>query len=153
MMPSPSSMIPAPNGCLSELLLDQLVAGELDPATVVSVRDHLTSCTSCRTLHEEIVLGQVAFAELPIPEILRRTRPARRRKLAAVAAAVLAAAILVIVVTTQRQDGRNGPVHMGEETRLKGGPRLGFFVKHGTAIRSGGPGETIEPGDGLQFTV
>src|SRR5204862_5881114 len=38
-------------------------------------------------------------------------------------------------------------------TRTKGGPRLGIVVVRGEAMRRGGPGERVHPGDTLSYVV
>ena len=57
-----------------------------------------------------------------------------------------AAALVLVARSPEPQPPDTG-------TRIKGGARIGFFVKHGEAVRRGGPGELVNPGDLVRFTA
>jgi hypothetical protein len=60
-------------------------------------------------------------------------------------AAAAAALALWLAVSPERRAGL--------ETRTKGNPTIGFYVKHGDAVRRGGAGEVVFPRDALDFTA
>jgi hypothetical protein len=145
--------------CLSDLLLDTLVAGDLSAELSASARAHTDACEPCRARYEELV-GQGESAALAVLSSERRrghgaprapSSPARPRgavparwRWVGVAAAACCAFLLF-----ERFALREGTAP-GE--RLKGGGRLGFFVQRGGEVLRGGEGELLHPGDSLQFT-
>lgn len=138
-----------PESCLSDLCLDELVAGEAaDPG---AARAHLSSCVACAERLAAIEADQRAFEEDGPRLALPSSAPGRRRRwlwpaVATTSAALAAAAIAVAVTHSDRDDA------WGPGIRSKGGARVGFFVKRGDAVREGAPGEIVRPGDSLRFT-
>lgn len=120
--------------CLSDLCLDELLAGELAGDAAAAATGHLGGCARCRDRERELVADRARF---------RAARPAlrRRRWIGVAAAGALAAAGLALVLRP------------AEGTRTKGGPRLGLVIVHGEAMRRGGPGERVHPGDTLSYVV
>jgi hypothetical protein len=163
--------------CPSGYRLDKLLADELDGGAAAAVRDHLARCEPCRARGAEMEERQSRF--LAAPPALRRapaigsslnpplravsaapagTAPARvrRRRGQAASGAVLAAAAAAAIVlgTTAGPDpgehrATPAPAPL---TRTKGaGTGIRFYVEHRGAVRAGGPGEIVHPGDVLQF--
>ncbi|MDI1481225.1 DUF4384 domain-containing protein [Polyangium sp. y55x31] len=140
-----------PESCLSDLRLDRLVAGELDAAAGGEARVHLEGCARCKARLAEIEAGRAAFlADLPPLPAARPSAEVRRlARWAPRVAVVLAAAAAFAFWFRARPPGDDA----GEPgTRIKGRPRVGFYVKHGDAVTPGAAGEIVYPGDTLQFT-
>jgi hypothetical protein len=121
--------------CLSDLSLDELLAGELAPADAAAATAHLGGCARCRARERELISDRARFRAAP-PSL-------RRRWTGALAAGALASAAGLALVLHRPDDG----------TRTKGGPRLGLVVVRGDAMRLGGPGERVHPGDTLSYVV
>jgi len=126
-------------GCLSDLTLDEFLAGQLDHHVGAAAAAHLHACPMCRDRAAEVGRDRAMFRAAP------PTFPRRRWRLPAAAGAIAAAAAALVAIA----------VRPGEPpaTRAKGSPHLGYFVTHGDATRTGGPKETVRPGDTLTFTV
>ena len=145
-------MMRRPPECLSDLRIDRMLGGDLDGGEIERAREHVAGCRACAARVAAFEAAQIATP--PDLEALRRIAaappPARRswRGLwpsLGVALAVGASALIVAV--RPRAPGS------GETTRIKGGARVGFFVKHGDAVRRGRPGEPVSPGDLVRFVV
>jgi hypothetical protein len=124
--------------CMSELMIDRLIAGELAGAAAARLRTHAATCAVCGGLlaHAEAVAR--SFAAAPPPLRL----PAMRAVRVAAWAAVLAAGVALVVASPWRGDP--------DGVRTKGAPSLGLFVSHGGVVRRGASGELVAPGDRLQ---
>jgi anti-sigma factor RsiW len=140
----------ARNDCLSSFRLDQLLADELASSAARHARDHLATCSRCSARFAAFDAERQAFAAAPpapVPSALTSARvtPRARRPWAwlAVPAALAAGAALWIA--------RPRPTDELEGVRTKGGGHLELFVEHASAMRAGGPGEVVAPGDRLQF--
>jgi hypothetical protein len=143
-------------GCLSDLRLEQLGHGELAPEDADAVEKHVAGCSTCRARQQELREDAERFASAAasLETLLARTGHKPRahapiRAALSVAGALAAAAALVLVLR---------PVIHGSETsagptRTKGGPKLGFYVRRGSAVFEGEPGQVVFPGDALRFTV
>ncbi|MGK3985504.1 DUF4384 domain-containing protein [Sorangium sp. So ce136] len=156
-------MTPArPEGCLSELRLDELTAGQLDAAAVQEARAHVAGCSRCAARLSGIEAERASFAASPPPLRLDRGAPpdraaqrARwsRRWLAPAAASALAAAaagLLFFRFGAAPHPDAGMAERPGE--RVKGAERIGFYVKRGGSVLPGGAGERLLPGDAIQFT-
>jgi hypothetical protein len=143
----------APTSCPSELVFDELLAGELAPERAREVDAHVRDCARCRdrraareSEHAAFLAAAPTFADhaarvgRPVPSQRPRRTIRRWAGAAAGAAAVAAAAILVL-----------RPASDGDGERIKGAPHLTMFVQHGGQVRRGRSGERVEPGDKLQF--
>lgn len=165
-----------PEACLSDFKLDELVAGELDAAASREARAHVAACPSCagrsaaREAERDAFQAEApSFAELAelaaragakAPEQgapskvvpLAAPRPRGRRLL--VAAGSVAAAGAIAAAAAFALFFRVDPAGdvAGDGTRIKGGARVGFFVKRGDAVARGASGERVAPGDALQLT-
>jgi hypothetical protein len=153
-------------GCLSDLRIDMLLAGDLGAAEAAGARAHAAACAVCCARVAEIEGARAASeaAGAPDLEALRRAAAAPASTASAArrssppspwrrvwpplgAALAVGAAALVLVVRAPE------PAPPATGTRIKGGARIGFFVKHGEAVRRGGPGEVVNPGDLVRFTA
>jgi hypothetical protein len=138
-----------PEGCVSDLMLDRLLAGECSDEEARSANTHIEGCDGCRGRLETFGGDRDTFAsrELPLPGVARKRL--RRPPLAVwgIGGAVVAmAAAVLLLVRPKAQDG------IGESTRLKGPSHIGFYVKHGSSVSRGSDGQRVEPGDALRFT-
>lgn len=155
-MPSSPLRRDRPQGCLSDLVLDELLAGEL-PEGAPDPRPHLASCGACAARYsafeaerdalagtlQDGVLPFEAAADEPVSLAAHR---ARKGRLALVATTLAAAAALALVALWPRPD--EGAI------RLKGGgDSLSLWVERGGALEVGGPGERLHPGEILHFGV
>ena len=143
-----------PTGCLSDLRVDRWLAGDLGAADEESARAHAAGCAACaarvarfREAHaasaSEAAAGLAAILEAATP-------PARPRwRLWVPFAAGLTAAVAALALLVRPADTGDA---LGTRTK---GPRahLGFFVKHGDAVRRGGWDEKVSPGDLVRFTA
>jgi anti-sigma factor RsiW len=134
-----------PDSCASDLRLDSLVAGELGADEERDTRAHLAGCSLCAARMAELHASRADFAAHRPP--LRRRAPAPKawRRWAPVAA-VAAAALLVVWIADPFAPG-------GTRTKGSANGRVRVYVKHGDTVRLAGPGEAVEPGDALAFTV
>jgi hypothetical protein len=142
-------------GHISDLKFDQWRAGELSADQIGSLEQHLADCDRCRGRCGELEAQARAFLD-KYPRWDARPRGARpaparfRVVMGAWSAAIgLAAAGLLLWL------GRTLP-DAGDDvgsTRVKGGHRIGFFVKHGDHVTPGADGQVVHPGDALRFTV
>lgn len=147
------------SACLSSLAIDRLLAGELGADARRSAQAHLAECAECRARSEHAAAFKArvgrelgTLAELGSRPASPRglTRVASRTATRAAFAGLLAvAAALILFLRAGAPDG----VHpSGGETRTKGGGRLGFFLKRGSAVERGVPGQALQPGDAVQFS-
>ena len=137
--------------CASDRVLDLLLAGDLEPARSSALREHFSACAGCSARWAELGAFRAEVApQLPPfsalnPMQARRPRRARRWS-GWIGGVVAAAAALVFWI------GR-GPSGGSEyDTRIKGSARLGFYVKRGDAVFRGGQGESLRPGDAIEFS-
>lgn len=141
-----------PEGCISDLELDEWRAGEVEPARLQEIEHHVASCERCRRRKEMFEREAQAFlASAPswkpraASESPDRKKRAARWAVGAGAAMTLAAAAAVALLAR--------PTTEVGGTRLKGGAHIGFFVKRGSEVVRGGNDEHVHPGDQLRFTV
>ncbi len=135
--------------CISDLVLDELAAGELAPESMARVQAHLTTCERCASRRNTFQREREAFlaaapsfdahAVLVGRKLQRRHWPAAR---AWWLGAALAACAVVALLGPQLQP----------PTRSKGGPHVDFFVKHAQRVERGTLGQSVQPGDLLRFT-
>ena len=142
--------------CLSDLRIDRMLAGDLDGGAREQARDHVAGCAACASRVAAFEAARAATPPATDLEAIRRiaaappARAARRRRRwlwpsLGMALAACAAAVVVAV--------RPPAPESDDATRTKGGAHLGFFVKHGDAVRRGGPDESVSPGDLVRFVV
>ena len=143
--------------CLSDLRIDRMLAGDLDVDADGRAREHVAGCSACAA---RVAAFEAARAAVP-PDVERELEALRRLAAAPAAPAArptwrrrwlwpplgvalaVGVAGLVVAVRSPAPDS----------TRTKGAARLGFFVKHGDAVRRGVAGEQVNPGDLVRFVV
>jgi uncharacterized protein YfiM (DUF2279 family) len=150
--------------CLSDLALDEWLAGDCSQTARASWEAHVAGCEFCRARREQREhfnrgylerssnlaalrprLGPTANAGAP--NTVHPLRSATyRRALVYASGAIAAAASVALLLTVS---GENGV----ERTRRKGEARLGFYVKSGDTVREGAAGERVRAGDALRFVV
>ena len=137
--------------CLSDLVLDRLLARECSVEEETSAKAHIDGCQVCRGRLAEFSKDCEVFAAreppLPVLSAMRPRRPAQSTRSAwAIASAVVSmAAGVVLFVRSRSSEGTDS------STRLKGSSHIGFYVKHGDNVSRGVPGQRVEPGDALRF--
>jgi hypothetical protein len=137
-------------GCLSDLALDRLVAGELSAVEGSALATHLTGCDSCANRLRAHRQEAVAFGEeVWLEGLARRTeRAVRRRPFARVAAwsgAIAIAAALLVWIRL--------PEH-GSIERRKGGTVLEVIARKADGrIERLLPGAPVRPGESMRFRL
>lgn len=143
------SLRPRDEGCLSDLVFDEWHAGELPTERVREAESHLAGCAACSIRRAQLTHERAEFLERRPKLPAQRGRSFRGAWLGGGLAAAAAVALLV--------SGLRGPSGVGEVsdsgTRVKGSPRLSFFVKRGGAVLEGAPGQQVQPGDRLRFVL
>jgi hypothetical protein len=130
--------------CLSDFAFDRWLAGLASAEESAAFARHRDDCVRCAerhaTLWDERRAWQTAKAAKPAARW-----PRDRTWIAASAGVGLVVAALLAV---------RGANHAPEvdATRSKGAQSIGFFVKHGAAVRRGVMGDVVAPGDALRFT-
>jgi len=127
---------------VSELAIDRLVAGEMDPFDAAVMREHAAECARCEAALTDALEVQRTFSA-PLIAV-----PLPRRRIAApvIAAMTALAAVVAVVVAWPRGDSP-------DEVRTKGSAIVGFFVAHRDQVRRGAVHETVMPGDRVSFTT
>lgn len=145
-------------GCVSDLRLDRLLAGELGADECSALEAHLVRCVTCRARHTELARQWQRFAadgpDFPtLADQVQRRRALRdRRERAAARAAMvlgglaLAAGALLVFVPTAQMPAPSA-------TRSKGKPEIGYFLKRGESVTEGVPGFALHPGDRIRFVT
>jgi hypothetical protein len=153
-----SGRLPArsrPEGCLSDLMLDRLLDGELAAAPeLATVEAHLASCPLCQRRRDEI---RSAPALAPDPSwappgaIVAAGSARRTRRVAAGLTLGLAAAAALALAVRTRDVTPDG----GTGTRTKGGAfALDLVVRReGGAVEPVLPQVPLRPGDAIRFRV
>jgi hypothetical protein len=137
--------------CLSDLVLDTWSAGELDAPARERAAQHIATCARCRqrqadaqTAREAFYTAAPSFEQHAARFVHgRQGAPATRSRaltLSGVVVALAAAAFLALKpgATT--------------DTRSKGAPSLGYFVKRAGRVFVGAPSTLLHPGDLVRFT-
>ncbi|HUS65302.1 MAG TPA: hypothetical protein VMZ28_12195 [Kofleriaceae bacterium] len=144
-------------GCVSDLRLDRMMAGELAEEDARSARGHIDGCAMCAARLAEVEADRASFRAAPpalalpagaVSAAAREPAWVRLRRWLWPATAVLAAAAALLVWRVAGRGAGNG----GDTTRLKGRDHLGFYVKRGDAVARGAGGEVLRPGDTVRFT-
>jgi hypothetical protein len=122
-------------------MLDELLVSELTSGEEQAAGEHMKTCPACSNRARALREKRVALPSLSLPPRVRRWP-----SLGAFAmGGAIAAALALFVVFPRTTDSSS--------TRLKGGPRLSYFVKRGADTRPGGAGETVRAGDTLIFAT
>jgi hypothetical protein len=138
--------LPVPDGCLSDLSLDEWLAGELDADRERAAAAHAASCERCAQRKQAFEASALRFLDRrPEPPIARRFG-GRALGLALTGVAIAAGLALLL----------RGPRSAPEPelaARSKGSSSIGFFVRRGEQVFVGANGEHLRAGDQLRFTV
>lgn len=136
--------------CLSDFVLDQIVAGDLDGAPAEVARRHLAECARCS--------GRLAsFEAVEVPPFStlgtkpsEAPRPRMKSFMITLAAAALAAGIALYASSKNGEE----PHASTEVTRAKGSLALGVVVRRssGSVARLAARGQ-VSPGDSLRFEL
>ncbi|HEX7480167.1 MAG TPA: zf-HC2 domain-containing protein [Polyangiales bacterium] len=147
-----------PTDCVSNLLFDEWLAGELEPSAQVAVEAHARGCERCTTRSAELIAQRQAFLQ-QAPDFAAHARlvpqhRAMRSAAASRAASWIAGGVIALAACALLMLRPHAHPQLSSDagTRSKGGARLGFFVKRGENVRRGAPGDTVHPGDRLRFT-
>jgi len=141
---------PRPEGCLSDLALDRLLAGEL--ARTGPEGAHLTGCEACRGRLAFLEAEHARLASDPCLAAPARRQVEQRRRLVwarrvGAAALAIAASVLVVVLSPK-------PDRPGDPERTKGPASLGLFARGADGkVQRVEPGATLHPGDQIRFEV
>jgi hypothetical protein len=147
-----------PEGCPSDLELEELIAGDVAGADEARLRDHIAGCARCQqrraaiaaepSLKPDPEAWRKLLAETPASPAPRRARA--RVRIAAIAGFAAAAAAILLTWNLGRPPAP-GDI---DGNRVKGALVLTIHVKRpdGAVDRIAGEG-TIRPGDELRFDV
>ena len=149
---------PTLSGCVSELELDEWIAGELSPSDRERCEQHVRECSACQARKQAIEQANAAYlAEAPdfralqklagAPKANVRHLPRKRSQLRWLTAPLLAACAALAFVAVRPSERPS----VSAVTRSKGGPRLGYFVKRGENVQRGQSSGVVHPGDALRF--
>lgn len=143
-----------PSDCLSELMLDEWAAGELSPDDAQRCEAHLAQCSACRSRKLALEQANASFyAEAPTFEALSRLVPSKPKapqpasNLRWLSAPLLAACAALAFLAVQKPEQRVPT----EQTRAKGAPRVGYYVKRGDEVTRGDSATVVHPGDAVRF--
>ena len=142
-----------PAECLSELVLDEWAAGELSAEEQQRCEAHLASCEVCQARKRALEQANTAFySEAPTFDALERLAPKPKRvrtlnQLRWLSAPLLAACAALAFIAVQKPD-QPAPL---AETRTKGAPRLGYYLKRGDSVIRGEPATALYPRDAVRF--
>jgi hypothetical protein len=137
--------------CLSELVLDEYLAGELAAEASDHARVHLERCDHCTARRAERQADLRAFLQRAptFAEHAARVKGARGKTLLPARSAVLAAASLLALAAAALLIVRSPRDY--DEIRGKGGARIGFYVKRGEHVARGAASQAVRTGDLLRF--
>lgn len=169
----PTEPVPRAPGCLSNLVLDEWLAGEGSAEERAGWEAHAETCERCRRRRDQrsafnqSYLGSSGDLDIALerfgsqrdppgtpgpsaPRVGTSALASRRARTSAwaIASGALALAASVLLFLALPRSGE-----LAESTRTKGQSRLDFYVKSGGSVRPGSPGETVRPGDALRFVV
>jgi hypothetical protein len=143
------------DGCLSDLVLDRLLANELaDVPEGQLAREHLAGCESCALRHATLRTEAAQFPQAvdivaAASATAGATAPKRTRRWGVGAAAIAATAAAAIVILPRRQADDRAP-----GVRSKGGLSLSVVARHRDGeIEQLLPGANVVAGDELRFQV
>jgi hypothetical protein len=144
-MIEPTAFAPRrPAGCVSDLALDRLLAGEPGPRW-----EHVNSCSRCRVRLEQLKQASRA-SEAFILDGIQRTRRRLWARRAGVATSLAVAATLLFVMARVRPLPQSSD---GE--RVKGAPlSLGVYVRRGSGVVVAAQSPAaVAPGEQIRFEV
>jgi hypothetical protein len=138
-----------PERCLSDHVLDRLVAGELHGAPADEARGHLSTCGVCTAQFETFREGASHFPsevsiQAEVKAVCQRQRRHTIRRFAMSFSGAAAAVLLALVVLPAEEPA----------VRTKGGLSLEVIAKHGDGkVEQVLPGARLSPGDAIRFRI
>lgn len=138
--------------CLSNLTLDRLLVEELDDVGRAAAMGHVAGCRRCSARLSELRAERDRFAVETRPLVLpaARPRPLTGRALFAGGAVALGAAVAILLIVRGGRDQMIDPQAI-DATQVKGGLRLGLYIKRGDSVIEGRSGDVVHPGDAIRF--
>jgi hypothetical protein len=132
------------DGCVSDLKLDRLVAGEERDAAALA---HLLGCSACSARLEQFRRDRASAAALVGDGVQRILRAQRRRRFLVGAQAFLAAAMILLIVwprprDSERPKGSGAAVELDIIVRRADGHIVELL-----------PGGRVQPGEAIRFRV
>jgi len=144
------------DGCISDFVVDRLLAGDLTASEEQQSRGHLARCERCAARLAQVDAERAAFSQhgprlaWPKIEVPERAVSGLRRHLPVLS---LAAAALLFVIGRssflERRERDEAPSTSG--TRTKGGASFELYIRHAGQTRRAGDREVVFPGDQLQL--
>jgi hypothetical protein len=139
--------------CISDLVFDEWLSGELDHALKPGLEAHLSGCERCSQRRDQLLDQRDAFLErLPSWDSLAARRGGQKAREWNLSwqrpgpwAVLACAACIALAFVIPRALPSAG-------VRTKGGPRIGFYVKRGEQVVRGMSGEKVHKGEQLRFT-
>lgn len=151
----------AGDACVSDLQLDLLATGELEPGERERVTDHLDACSECAQRRDVLAAARAEFLAEPPSDVFARVQAAaqgrtqRRRvlyALALTAATAIAAGVVIVLPTSAPVSQSAGGAAHG--VRTKGAEKLELVVRHPDGrVEAVVPGGTLSPDDAIRFRV
>ncbi len=145
-------------GCASDLRLDRLLAGELGADERETLLAHVSECETCSARHAEfskqwqtLAADGPDFSTLVLRVNRRRAARDGRRSRRVYVAGVVAVAAAAVLAFAPIAPSTSDPAP--DQTRSKGKPHIGYFVKRGEAVVDGVPGAALHPGDRIRFVT
>jgi len=130
--------------CVSDYAFDRWLAGHAAADQRQAIEQHVARCARCSARQARLQGEREAWRARTVPAALGSSSKPKRVAVPAVAAALALAAAAMLIV-------RGSSLAPDEGVRSKGPQSIGFYVKHGDAVRRGAHGERVEPGDALRF--
>ncbi len=148
----------APDGCLSDLVLDRVIAGAAPSAPASA---HLAKCTECQARLASFRTSQ-EMCSPAIEQLLARAtskaRPTKESKpwfsLPRLTLAASMAGLLVVAFTASRmQSDDQASSEVATDTIRPKGTSLGFYVHRDGIVAPGVSGGAFKAGDALRFAI
>ncbi len=145
---------PRSGDCLSNLVLDRLLIEELKDDGRAAAMSHVSGCSRCSERLRELRSERDRFAAEARPLALPRSLRAPRRQpsgraLFAGGAVALGAAVAILLFVRRGRDELDP--HAIDATQVKGGLRLGLYIKRADSVIEGRSGDVVHPGDAIRF--
>lgn len=142
---------PRPPGCLSDFVLDQLVARDLAGTPgEVAARRHLAECQRC----SQRLAAFEAVEAPPFAELVREPSEAPRARVKSFAITLTAAALAAGIALYASSRNDDDPSTALQVTRAKGALALGVVLQQGEGqITRLSPEGNVSPGDSLRFEL
>lgn len=142
-----------PDECLSDLVIDRLVAGDFEASRVAEREGHIAQCQRC-TERVAAIRSAPPPSEMAVTRGVRMLRAVRQRRwlMPTVAAATAAATLMFFMVVRSRDTGLKQP-RIDSQTRTKGTVVLELYAKRSGDVALIRSGEALAPGDAVRFRI